>query len=1434
MIRKLLFVCLFIGMYSHAQYHKSTPWMAELEKKKSPTLKNGQEQYSLFEISEAFNNYWKDRDHTAKGSGYKPFKRWENYWKHMVDADGFFPSPQEIWGSYQKKNNLFAETNPVSSWESIGPFTPDAFDGLIAPFPQRPLPGHGRVNAIAVDPNNPNTWYAGAPAGGIWRSIDGGNTWTSLFDEFLQIGVSGIAIDPNDSNIIYIATGDDDAFDSYSIGVYKSLNGGQTWNETGLNPTNVPIGGSMNEITIDPTNSDIVWVGTSQGLFKTINGGDTWDNVNPEEARDFKLKPGDPNTVYVVSNTSYSKSTDGGATFTRITDILPGASGRLAIGVTPANPEVVYIVSADIPANDFAFQGLYRSTDSGETFTQTLNTVDIFERNQAWYDLAIEVSPTDEDDLFIGAINIWRSTDGGDIFVRLNSNDDTLAANYTHVDIHTLKFFNGSLFCGSDGGLFVSGDSGDSFTNRTFGMAITQFYRISVANGNSSQIVGGTQDNSGLVYSNGVWNNFTIADGMDYEIDPNNQDLIYGFIQNGNVLFISSNTGETVSSVFPPINAAGDARISGNWITPLAIGSDSEVYAGYDAVYRLVGNAWEQVSQSFSSSNIDDLEVAPSNPQVLYVAEGNSVFRSTNGGITFVLLGNFDADVSSIAPHSSDDRIVYVTLSNLRGNGIPQIVQPNKGVFRLTVTDSGTVRDDLTFNLPDDQALFSIAHQGRDTNNPIYVGTSLGVYRLDDTLTEWEEYFTNLPNVGVSDLEISLDEAIITASTFGRGIWQSPIPVQVPENDLRLISLTPNPNTVICGEIIPEIEVNNNGLNTVNEITVTYTINGGADLTFVWNGTLNSNASTTIALPPLALSGFGQVELNVNATIAGDAFDDNNDAITNFIFNDFGTGDDIITFESDDDSLLSFNDRSSDSVWERGEPTGTLLNTAGSGTQVYGTNLDGNHPNNTLGFIYSGCYELSSILAPVLTFNMAYDLEENFDIVYVEYSIDDGTTWNLLGNINSQPNWYTSDRTNASSGAADDCQNCPGGQWTGTNATLTEYAYDFTANAASGETDLTNEGNVLFRIAFQSDPNTVQEGAIVDDFVVTGFQDDDDDDNDGVLDVDDNCPLIGNANQLDTDSDGEGDACDDDDDGDGILDVNDNCPLTPNPNQADADGDGIGDVCDNDADNDGVPNDLDLCPDTPANSVVDVDGCAVFSLPANNFRILTTGESCISSNNGSIAIEAAESLNYTASLTQGGTAVSSNDFTTTTSFEDLTAGNYTVCITVAGQSDFENCFDITIVEPEPLSVTSKVSTLKSEVTLSLSGSAHYTVTINDVVYTTSQNEITLPLPDVENVISVKTDLDCQGVFLETVILNTEAFIYPNPITNGNLTVVLDDNSLESVQLALYTFSGSTVFRKDFKVSNGTVNFNVDNLSRGVYLLNVRTDKELLNYKIVRR
>lgn len=1419
MKKLLLPIAFLIFSYANAQYNQSAPWMQELAKKQSSiSAKTQNQSYTIDEITASFDAYWKTRNPNKKGSGYKPYMRWKTYWEQLANADGTLPSSVELWQSFKNKQNQSGKAvNPTSNWTSIGPFS----HGVL----NRRTPGQGRVNAIAVDPNNPNTWYVGAPAGGLWKSSDAGSNWVSLFDNFLQIGVSGIAIDPIDSNTIYISTGDDDAADSFSIGAFKSTDGGTTWNPTGLIPAAGNVGFLMNEITIDPSNSNTIWAGTSLGLQKSEDGGTTWDVKRSGDITDFKLKPGDPQTIYAVSTFAFFVSRDGGQNFEQITDDLPATSGRLAIGVSPDDPSVVYVISAETGQNDFAFQGIYKSTNSGASFDKTANTVDIFdESDQAWFDLAIEVNPADADELYIGCLNIWKSTNGGDSFSQLNQWFDATPS-FTHADIHTLKFFNGDLYCGSDGGIYVSSDNGITFTDKTAGIAISQFYRISVAKNDAGKIAGGLQDNSGFIRDNGNWNIYTGGDGMDYEIDPSNSNLIYGFTQFGGALFFSNSSGQSIGTV-------GSPGVQGNWITPLAISNEGDVYSGFDGVYKLAGNAWEKLS-GVGTTNLDDLEIDPNNPDIIYAVENGTIFRSQNGGNTFSLLHRFDSNISDMTVNNSDGNILYVTTSNRVG--IPQRFQPNeRGVFKLTIDGNNETVEEITNNLPIDQAYLSIVHQGRDADNPIYVGTSLGVYRIDDTLTEWEDYFTGFPNTAVSDLDISLDAGLITASTYGRGVWQSPIPIQVPDNDIRIASIFPEENSVFCAGTLPEITVQNMGINPITTIDITYTLNGEAPVNFDWTGNLAPDAVTTIPFPSFNIPTIGRIAVEASVTIENDAFDDNNSGKTNFFLNEPTQVNDTYTFEDDSNlDLIPYNVGSDEVLWERGVPTGTLLNTASSGTQVYGTNLDGNHPDGTKSILLSKCYDLTTILAPKLTFNMAYDLEFNWDVVYVEYSTNAGANWNLLGTTNSQPNWFTSDRTNLSSGDDDDCQVCPGGQWTGTDAEMKEYSYDFIANATLGETDLSSESNILFRIVFESDPFTNEEGVIIDDFVITGLEDDEDDDNDGILDVDDNCPLVANADQADNDGDGEGDLCDPDDDNDGILDLEDNCPFTPNADQADFDGDGIGDVCDDDVDNDGLANALDTCPTTPPGAAIDVTGCEVFSLPFNNFSVLTKGESCIASDNGSVEITSSENFNYTATLS-GGSAPIANEFTDMTSFTDLEAGDYTICITLAENGDYENCFDINIPEPEALSVSSKVSSLDSEVSLDLSGGNEYFITLNEEVFVTTESKITLPLKLAENKLSIQTDKLCQGEHEETIVLSNEVLIYPNPIEGGDLNIFLG-NLKEKVEVSLFDIGGTSVmFKKSMRTSENSVKFNVDRLSAGIYILNIKADSTLLTYKIVRK
>jgi photosystem II stability/assembly factor-like uncharacterized protein len=1483
-----------------AQYNEQAPWMVSKVQKKQSNVKN--QELSLDEISQRFNNYWKDKDFNAKGSGFKPYKRWEDYWKHATDANGYLPSSAEQWKAYENHIKFKSTTvQDESNWEPIGPNTLLNHKTSIANL--------GRVNVIVPDPNNENIYYVGTPAGGIWKSIDKGVSWDPLSDNLPQIGVSGIAIDPTNSSIIYIATGDDDNGDTLSAGVFKSVDGGENWIQTGLNPENTP--GLMNDIYIHPNDSNILIVATSNGVYKTEDQGGNWSIILNGNINDIKLKPGEPNTIYAATSNKFYRSVDGGSSFQLIETGLPADSGRIVLEVSPANSNYVYVLSA---ATDFSFQGLYKSTDSGTSFTKTAEVNNIMESNQAWFDLALAVSDTDVNEVYVGCLNIWKSINGGDSFSRLN-NWAVRNASFTHADIHYLRFFDGELFAGTDGGFYKSEDGGVTFQDYTQGMQISQFYKVSVAKYDASKIVGGTQDNGGMGLTNSEdWNNYHGGDGMDNAINPLDVDQYFGFSQLGGFLNVSNNAGLNNHGSYP-------GPEEGNWVTPLVVNNEGEVYAGYQSVYRFTGTSFGLVSSAFEAK-IDVLTADDLNADNMYAGVNKKFYRSSDRGINFEETYAFEANINSIEVNSENNDIIYVLTS---GFG-------TRGAFKST--DRGETFENITFNLPPDQPYFDVVHQGRNALNPIYVGTSLGVYKLDDSADEWQIFSAGLPNVPVRDLEISLEDAKLVVATYGRGIWRSNITTEIPEVELKLVAInSPTIDYVNCEKGFSlEVEVENQGITSIESVDIIYEIDG-VEAVFEWTGMIDVDAVQVISVDNL-IAEYGIHELEVTINTPNDSYADNNSLKSHFLINKAGIPNKVNDFEEEKE-LITYNDsKPAESIWERGVPAGTLLNTAGSGNNVYGTNLDGVHADFTKGYIYSECYDLSTTISPKFEFKMAYDLEENWDIIYVEYSIDNGGNWQVLGS-SSDPNWYNSDRTNTSSGNSNDCQNCPGAQWTGTNTTLTQYTYDLTS--------LASETEIVFRFVFHSDPFEHQEGVVIDDFVISreliddedddddgildvddncpvhpnadqsdldedgigdecdedrdgdgilnvddncpsisnedqadldedGIGDvcDDDNDGDGILDVDDNCPLLANEDQADLDEDGIGDVCDDDKDGDGILDVDDNCPAVSNADQADQDNDsigdvcdedidgdgiidvedncptlantdqadldqdGIGDVCDEDMDGDGILNTQDTCNNTPLDEEIDETGCTLFTLPTDNFRLEIQGETCRSSDDGTVVLTAMENLNYTATLT-GLNRSDANEFTENTGFENLISGTYEICITVENQRSYKSCFDVVISEPEDLSVFSKVDAKSKTMEINMKGGVNYEVNLNGKSIRTEEPQLSLGLRPGRNELKVSTDVLCQGVYEETIIIPFDgAVLYPNPVKRGELLYLTTaDIEHSELEITVYTESGSKLISGIFNnPAEKRVEIDVKYLPLGVYFLYVEAGEVQKSYTFI--
>ena len=1040
MKKYFLFTALLSFAITNAQTELDTPWMKELKSSDSSRL-------TFDAIIAAGNAYWETHDKDAKGSGYKPFKRWEAQWENYVDINGFLPSTKDLWNVWEQKKSQTqyrtASQNSMadqSNWYSLGPtdFVNRSTNYL----------NLGRVNCVSIDPNNSDIMYVGAPAGGIWKSTDAGVTYIPLTDDLPQIGVSGIAIDPNNSNIIYIATGDDDAGDSYSVGIWKSTNGGLSWTPTGINPSNSP--NRTSEIYINPNNSSMLWVATSSGVYKTTNAGNNWTLTQSGNFRDLKVNPTNPNIIYASTSSQFYRSTDSGNSFTQISSGLPVDSGRLFMDVTQANSNYVYLVSA---TSNYGYQGIYRSTDSGLTFTQMANTTDIFDGvSQAWYDLAISASNTNQNEIYVGVLNIWKSSNGGDSFSQVN-NWTSRNASYTHADIHFIRDFDNGLFVGSDGGVFKSTDSGASFEDLTVGLSITQFYRISVSKQDSGKIAGGAQDNGGFGFSN-QWASYHGGDGMEGVIDPNDDNFYYGFMQNGSTLYVNNSSGQ------PGGTNGYSSPTTGNWITPLSINNDSEVFAGYSSLYQFNAGNWTEVSPSFGT-NIDVLELDPINSDNIYVGVNSNLQQSTDHGITFTSVNVFASNITSIEVNNNDNNIVYVTTS---GGGGKVWRSVNQG---LNFTD-------ITGSLPN-VVKNIIKHQTNTIDNVLYLGTSLGVYRFNDTNSDWQVFDNNLPNSSVTDLSINTVDNNITAATYGRGAFRSELPSsQLATNDIQLVGVeNPVDSQINCGSILPQLKVKNNGQNNITSVNVVYSLDEGEEISIIWSGNIESEQFAFIDLNLIQVE-IGAHELAVTATITDDYFSSNNSTEITFYSNNEGAAQDINTFENPEDELIIINEGRS--TWELGVPSGTLLNSASSPDKVYATNLDGNHRDDVKGYLVSQCYDLTNIANPVLKFDMAFVLEFDWDLVYVEYSTNQGISWGLLGS-SEDPNWYNSSRI-AGDGYGDNCYNCVGGQWTGTEITLNQYSYSLDS--------LNSESSIIFRIVFHSDQAVNEEGVVIDDFYVDG------------------------------------------------------------------------------------------------------------------------------------------------------------------------------------------------------------------------------------------------------------------------------------------------------------------------------------------------------------
>ncbi len=777
---------------------------------------------NFYDIQREFNTYWSQPEKKeilemmqhqkgekkgaveageSEAPGWIQFKRWEWMTEPRVYPTGSLLPPIDYFSEIKK-------TRSASSISSLGNWT---FIGMTnTPTNAIGWSGVGRVNCVRFDPVNTSIIYAGAPSGGVWKSTNSGTTWTLLnTDGLSSLGVTDIAIDPNNSQIIYIANGDRDGLpDTYGVGVLKSTDGGATWNTTGLNWLISQVR-TANRILIDPTNTQIIHVATSNGVYRSSNGGTAFTQVSTfTPTRDMEFKPGDPTTIYVTGLTDVYRSTNSGVSYSSVYSVV--GAGGLALAVTAANATYVYIVATD--ANTAGLKGVYRSVDGGTSFTLRTSTPNILGSDcagtgtagQGWYDLCIAASPTNAENIYVGGIFIWNSTDGGASW-SINADGYGCTTNFSSFDVHDVSFQNGNtLYAGCDFGVFRTQDNGQSWAQLVDGLAISQCYSVGQSATNGSLLITSLQDVGTELLNGAIWMKTQSGEATKVFIDRTNDNIMYagGYLSQFEINTTGGNGAWT--SIVTGLTG------SGAWVTPWKqdLGTATTLWAGRQDIFKSLnqGTNWTQVSTLGGSESFSAIDQSPSNHSVLYASRPSSLVKTTTGGTSWITVtGNLpvgSASITNIEIDPTNENHVWVTFSGYSA--------ANKV---WVTTNGGTSWTNYSTGLPNLPAN-TIVYENNSAHGTLYVGTDVGVYCRNNAMSGWVAFNSGLPNVVIDELEIQYTVGKIRAATYGRGMWESDLAgsslgVSSFVNSESHVSVYPNPSKGI-------ITINAEGLKIKN------------------------------------------------------------------------------------------------------------------------------------------------------------------------------------------------------------------------------------------------------------------------------------------------------------------------------------------------------------------------------------------------------------------------------------------------------------------------------------------------------------------------------------------------------------------------------------------------------------------------------------------
>ena len=684
---------------------------------------------------------------TGQGSGFKHYQRWLYERKFHLDANGYFiPAENEDRAYHDALRGMGVRLRSTKQWTEMGPNYWSRTSGW--------NPGVGRLTSVAVHPSDTTVIYVTSPGGGIWKSTNSGSSWTPLID-FVNsswMNFFHIVIDPNNTSTVYASLN--------SGGVLKSTNGGTSWAATGSGPS------GARQVKVHPGNSSIVFAAATNGLWRSTNGGTNWTQVQTAHKEDIEFMPGNPNIMYASGNNSAGyvwRSTDNGITWTAVGSTSGIANaGRTLIAVSAANPAIVYAVQA----NGSEFGRLYRSTDTGKTYTTQVTgsatagtnyfgyeTTGTGTGGQATYDMAICVNPLNANEVHIAGIIGWVSTNGGTSFTAETAWFLPNSVGYNHADVHALEWVKGTIYSGSDGGIYKSINRGGDWTDLSAGLGIRQFYRISCAKTDANVIVTGAQDNgSSFRRSTGAWVDWLGADGMDNVISPTNAAVSIGTSQYGSI-YKTTNSGGSYSNLTRPN--------TGNWVTPL-VGhptSADTIWGGWTGVFRSSngGTSWANIASGVINVTVDVLEVSKANTRYIWATKGTTIYRTTNGGSSWSTL-TAPATVTSIYASKYHANRIWITCNSSTNR-----------VYRSN--DGGSTWVNLSTGLPAVSARSVVVDE--DAHQTVYAGMNIGVYYRDTLTNTWTEHGSSLPLVAINEVEIQKSGNKLRVATYGRGVWES-------------------------------------------------------------------------------------------------------------------------------------------------------------------------------------------------------------------------------------------------------------------------------------------------------------------------------------------------------------------------------------------------------------------------------------------------------------------------------------------------------------------------------------------------------------------------------------------------------------------------------------------------------------------------------------